>query len=307
MNLRYDGWIALVSVALAAGCSGRTPVTVGQGDSEGTGTTGAEGMTTPQPPTPNDDTTGNGGSGNAVTSDGPLTTGNVTTSGDASTGGGGNQSCCEAHASPGCNELEVLDCVCEAEASCCAFEWSQDCVDLAINECDAACEDPPEPTTTGVGADCTELIEFEMQPSEAILTGDWFLGMSGIGEGEIVQLSPNGGTDGSVLFEPDIPCTDTWYIWVRYWESGSDDSYFATLDGMPMPEAIFEGDCGNGGQGYDWTTLNWRDPVNSSPCEYVEDPWAPQWDVGVHAIEFTYRESLAMGRILLTNDPDLVP
>ncbi|MCR9159968.1 MAG: hypothetical protein ACE37F_32495 [Nannocystaceae bacterium] len=40
---------------------------------------------------------------------------------------------------------------------------------------------------------------------------------------------------------------------------------------------------------------------------YVEDPWTPTWEAGTHTIEFSYRESLAMGRILITNDPAFVP
>jgi hypothetical protein len=31
------------------------------------------------------------------------------------------------------------------------------------------------------------------------------------------------------------------------------------------------------------------------------------WAAGVHEIEFSYRESTAIGRILLTNDENLVP
>ena len=72
------------------------------------------------------------------------------------------------------------------------------------------------------------------------------------------------------------------------------------------PEAIFEGGCDGVGDGYLWVPLNWRDPADPV-CTYVEDPWAPTWDMGVHQIEFTYREINAMGRILLTNDPAFVP
>jgi hypothetical protein len=31
------------------------------------------------------------------------------------------------------------------------------------------------------------------------------------------------------------------------------------------------------------------------------------WTAGTHEIEFEYREVQGMGRILITNDPDLVP
>jgi hypothetical protein len=45
----------------------------------------------------------------------------------------------------------------------------------------------------------------------------------------------------------------------------------------------------------------------AGPCEYVENPWAPDWMAGVHQIEFSFREATAMGRILITNDQDYVP
>jgi hypothetical protein len=161
-------------------------------------------------------------------------------------------------------------------------------------------------STGPVSTACAELVNFEMQPADATLSGDWVLGTSMVGEGEIIMTTANGGHTGSILFEPDIPCDDTWHIWVRYWQSAGQDSYLATLDGMPQPEAVFEGDCTADGDGYAWGELNWRDQ-NAATCEYVVDPWTADWAAGVHAIEFSYRESLAMGRILLTNDPSFVP
>ena len=131
--------------------------------------------------------------------------------------------------------------------------------------------------------------------------------MSMLGEGEIANLpNPMNDNDGSILYQPDIPCDDTWYIWARILDQGNNDSYLATLDGQPMPSAIFEGDCTQQGNGYKWTVLNWRE-MGANACDYVEDPWAPMWAAGVHEIEFEYREAAAMGRILITNDPDLVP
>lgn len=162
-------------------------------------------------------------------------------------------------------------------------------------------------TSTGVNGACADVVTFELKPSEATLSGAWVLGMSMLGEGEITNIPmPNNGTDGSILFQPNIPCDDTWYIWVRAFDNGNADSYLATLDGQPMPSAIFEGDCTQGGMAYKWTVLNWRDSM-AQACDYVEDPWTPMWTAGVHEIEFKYREATAMGRILITNDPDLVP
>lgn len=162
-------------------------------------------------------------------------------------------------------------------------------------------------SSTGVGSECMDTVTFELTPDQAALSGDWELGMSMLGEGQIVNIpNPQNGTEGSILFEPEIPCDGTWYIWVRVIDQGNNDSYFATLDGEPNPEAIFEGDCTQAGMGYKWARLNWREQ-GAPACEYVQDPWAPTWTAGLHAIEFSYREAQAMGRILLTNDPDLVP
>lgn len=305
MTLRDQTWTVLITLALTVpACTDRPAVGDGGGSGDsGSGTTDGTDPTNANPTTPTPPQTGDDTTGSPTTGPEPTTGPGETTDGPPPSDG-----CCEVHDNPGCNEPEVVDCVCAQEAFCCAFEWDQMCVDLAQSrECMATCEDPGttgDPTTGEPGGDCEEVVTFELMPSDAILTGAWELGMSMVGEGEISVL--NQGTDGSILFEPEIPCNDTWYIWVRYWEQGADDSYFATVDGNPMPEAIFEGDCDGGGAGYDWAVLNWREQ-GDPPCTYVEDPWAPAWDAGTHQLEFTYRESLAMGRILLTNDPALIP
>lgn len=316
MKLRARPWVFLASTVTLSWAAACGPTVAGggtEGDSEGstgasTGATTPPTTTTPSTTTP-DPSVGSGD----VTGEPGTTTAPVTTGPDDTTGGTMTDSCCEAHASAGCNEEAVVDCVCAQEAFCCAFEWDQNCVDLAVNECMAACEEPPgsttdEPgtTTTGaMGGDCTEFYQIEMLPSEATYSGGWMLGMSMLGEGEIAQYSGFG--DGSFIFEPDIPCDDTWYIWARSRDDGSNDSYFATLDGEPMPAAIFEGDCtGGNADPYIWAVLNWRDQA-AMACDYVENPWAPDWAAGVHQIELSYREALAMGRILITNDQDYVP
>lgn len=162
-------------------------------------------------------------------------------------------------------------------------------------------------STTGQGGACQDLMSFELVPADATLSGGWMLTMSMLGEGQVASLpNPMMNNMGSVLYSPDIPCDDTWYIWVRALDQGANDSYFCTLDGEPNPKPIFEGDCTNQGNSYKWARLNWRDPM-AMACMYIEDPWAPMWSAGVHEIEFSYRESPAIGRILLTNDMNLVP
>jgi hypothetical protein len=312
MKLRDRSWVVVstTTLGLLAACGPSAAGGGTEGDSEGS--TGASTSTTnPDPTRPMttspDSTVGSGD----VTTVEPGTSVSPT-SGPDDTTGGGSDSCCEVHSAAGCNEETVVDCVCAQEAFCCAFEWDQNCVDIAMADCMATCEEPPGTTTDepGTGSTgeplgaCMELIQIEMAPSEATYSGGWMLGMSMIGEGEIAQY--DGFGDGSFIYEPDIPCDDTWYIWARSRDDGPNDSYFATLDGEPMPEAIFEGACDNGGNGYLWAVLNWRDQM-AGPCEYVENPWAPDWTAGVHQIEFSFREALAMGRIVITNDQDYVP
>lgn len=295
--------LAVTSLGLAA-CG--PAVAVADTDIATEGTTGSS-TDAPNPTAPAttmpDPSAGTGD----VTGQPTSTTANPTTGVDSTTGGE-SDSCCEPHGAPGCNDEAVVDCVCAQEASCCAFEWEQTCVDLALGDCMATCDEPGTTgdtgTTTGVGSECTELIQIEMLPSDATYDGAWELGMSMVGEGEI-SVNQSGGP-GSFLYEPDIPCDDTWYIWARAFDQGQNDSYYATLDGEPMPPAVFEGGCTGGGNGYTWAVLNWRDELDP-PCVYVEDPWAPDWTAGPHQIEFSFRESAAMGRIVITNDQDFVP
>lgn len=314
MKLRDRSWVVVSTTTLGLLAACGPSVSGGGTESDSEGSTGATtgsttnpdptrpGTTTPDPSVGTGDVTGE------ATTEPPLTT----TTGPDDTTGGGSENCCEVHPTPGCAEEAVVECVCAQEAFCCAFEWDQNCVDLAMADCMATCEDPgtttDEPETSSSSGEpmgtCDEIITFEMLPSEATYNGGWMLGMSMLGEGEISQYNMFG--DGSFMYEPDIPCDDTWYIWARARNDGTNDSYFATLDGEPVPEAIFEGDCTNDGNGYQWTVLNWRDQ-KAMACDYVADPWAPDWAAGVHQIEFSFREALAMGRILITNDPDFVP
>jgi hypothetical protein len=160
--------------------------------------------------------------------------------------------------------------------------------------------------STGGGSACTDLVNIPMSAEDAVLTGSWAVTMSMLGEGMVVSM-PMGQTDGTIVWQPDIPCDDTWFVWVRYLDYGGGDSYYARLDGEPAdPPAVFEGGCDDQGMGYDWNDLNWRDEMEL-PCMYVEDPWSADWTTGVHDIEFSYRESAAIARIIVTNDPDFVP
>jgi hypothetical protein len=244
-----------------------------------------------------------------------LTTDPATTDPDSTgapeTTGGDSESCCEAHANPGCEEEAVAICVCKASPECCVFEWAPNCVELATGDCAATCMGPGESTggesSTGeVGGACDEVVQLEYLAEDAVLDG-WELVESALGEGTVAavifDMGPPGGT---VTWDIDIPCDDDWHIWVRGRNAGQNDSYFARQDGGPDPAPIFELDC-LGGDDYLWRELNWRDPENGGPCEYVEDPWLAAWEAGIHQFQLEYRESRGVARIIVTNDDAFVP
>lgn len=54
--------------------------------------------------------------------------------------------CCEAHEGSGCDEALVQTCVCDIDAACCGFGWTESCADIAQTRCEATCE--PDMTTT---------------------------------------------------------------------------------------------------------------------------------------------------------------
>jgi hypothetical protein len=165
-----------------------------------------------------------------------------------------------------------------------------------------------ESSTTAEPDACADPIAIELDAEAAILSGDWEIVMSMFGEGNVAAIDDNAfDPSGTVHWDIDVPCAGDWYIWVRATDFGSDDSFFARLDGEPEPAPIFEIDCGFGGEDYAWRVLNWRDPDTGEPCEYVEDPWIAQWTAGAHAFELDFRESIAVARIVVTNDPAYVP
>ncbi|MCR9160507.1 MAG: hypothetical protein ACE37F_27815 [Nannocystaceae bacterium] len=227
----------------------------------------------------------------------------------AGTGLPDGDGCCDAHAGPSCNEQSVAVCVCAAEPECCVFDWFESCAELAQSRCDAACDSDGSSTSdTDAGSEtagmaCDETVLIELGAVDADLSGDWSITTSQAGEGEIAVV--DGNADGEVRWDVDIPCDDTWIIWVRLFDQGSADSFFATLDGEPSPPAIFEGGIQGPGQGWNWRDLNWRDPDDAAT--FIEDPWAPQWAEGQHSIALSYRESVAVARIEITNDPDYAP
>lgn len=303
----------LVALACAGGCGFGSSSGDTDGETEGSSESTAG----------DDDGVGvtSNGSGSAEVTSSPSGSGSETSASGTSvgevtgddTGLPEGDGCCEAHEGPGCNEDPVQQCVCEAEPECCLFDWLESCAALAEDKCAATCESSGDtgstggdPTTGGMSSACEEPVVIEISPEEAVLTGAWELGMSQVGEGTIIRLPQFGGADGEITWNVDVPCDDDWIVWVRYFEQGSDDSYYVQVDGEPEFPVVFEGDCTGGGQGYGWRALNYREE-GSNPCESVEDPWLQTWETGEHAVAFSFRESIAMGRLVVTNDPDYLP
>jgi hypothetical protein len=298
---------AIACGALVAAACGNDPPTLGGG----TGTDGTGSSSSPQTSTLEPDvSTGGDAATQGASADADTAapeTGAASSDGATESEGGGRaaEGCCEPHASPSCDEPEVAECVCASNAACCAFAWDRACAAAAVESCAAVCGDDPTGDTGSAGA-CDRVVQIELDATAATLSGGWQLAMSMLGEGQIAALSP-GQFDGSVLWEPDIPCDDAWTIWVRYFEEGGDDSYYVTLDGQPDPAAVFEGDCTAAGEGWGWARLNWRDEATQGACEYTEDPWSPTWTAGTHAIDVSYRETIAIARIVVTNDETFTP
>jgi hypothetical protein len=147
----------------------------------------------------------------------------------------------------------------------------------------------------------------ELGAGDAALDG-WTLEMA-MGDQVIRPMNPmdlmnqNGQT---ATFTVDIPCADTWHVWVRGRDQMSADSFFVQVDAAPDMPPIFEVDCTNGGSGWEWNELNWRDP-NADACDYVEDPWIQDWGAGQHTVTFMPRESIGITDVTVTNDDAFVP
>jgi hypothetical protein len=155
----------------------------------------------------------------------------------------------------------------------------------------------------------------EMDADAAVLDG-WTASMSMfMGEGMVITpetVTDYGNMSGeTATFTVDIPCNDTWHVWVRGHDGGNADSFFAQVDGEMDPPFIFELECTMMGSGmmnpYVWRELNQRDPM-AMACEYVADPWTFDWTANSqHDIVFMPRESQAISAVTVTNDPAYMP
>jgi hypothetical protein len=157
-------------------------------------------------------------------------------------------------------------------------------------------------TDTVVDTSCQEPVSILINAIDyADVSGAWTETMSTLGEGMVMSM-PQDQNEGVLTYDFEIPCDDTWHIWVRAIEQQNFDSFWARVDGEPVEWAIFELDCTDAPAEpvYDWKQLNWRF-ANADGCDYVEDPWVHDWGAGKHSLELGYRESWAVSRIWVSN------
>jgi hypothetical protein len=153
---------------------------------------------------------------------------------------------------------------------------------------------------------CEDAITFVVGAEEARLEGwtSFDAGLYGFNEGLVIApFDPQG----SAVFEIPIECQDEWFIWVRAFDGGTDDSFFVQVDGAPNPGLIHETDCTGAGNVFRWTPLNQR--ASDAPvCNYLTYPWRQEWEAGTHEVSFAQREqNVSIAALLITNDPELVP
>ena len=115
------------------------------------------------------------------------------------------------------------------------------------------------------------------------------------------------GAQGAAVFDFDLPCDDTWHIWVKGLDRGTNDSFFADVDGNPNPAAIFDLDCeaqDPEDAEYIWAHLNSRE--GDSQCGVGND-WVINAGPGEGVVSFYEREVGAISAVAISNDPGYTP
>ncbi len=156
-----------------------------------------------------------------------------------------------------------------------------------------------ESTDTVMDTACVDPISFLIQAIDYDGESGWDPTMSTLGEGMVMAWDEVDNYDW-ISWTLDIPCDDTWHIWVRAIEEESNDSLWVRVDGEPMDWGIFEIDCTDSPWDpvYEWKQLNLR---GANQCQYIYDPWVFDWTVGKHELELAHRESWAISKIWVTN------
>jgi hypothetical protein len=128
----------------------------------------------------------------------------------------------------------------------------------------------------------------------------------------------NQADNGTVVFQLDVPCEDTYYVWGVVWDAwpgahGNDpDSFYAKVDDGNESQWIYG--CQTGlaqGGGWFWLPVI-HDPDPNNGCDDIEDQ-SYDLPAGKHSVTLRNREwpsgnsIAAVARVLVTNDENLVP
>ncbi|MCB9748741.1 MAG: hypothetical protein H6713_01915 [Myxococcales bacterium] len=157
--------------------------------------------------------------------------------------------------------------------------------------------------TTG-DASCENLTYISIEAVNAEYVGGWSVYDSPTLLKPVLRYLAD--SEDYIRFTPEIPCADTWYVWLHLFDDGEKDAFFVTVDGFPLAPALFEGDCGPNDATWRWALLNWRD-ADDGVCEFTEDPWLQSWDVGPHELVLRHHDCDGLAALLITNDPNYAP
>ncbi len=166
---------------------------------------------------------------------------------------------------------------------------------------------PPDPSCLGPVPPLLVLVE------DADLEFPMIEETSMSGEGKIATSSiPEAGT---VEFAFNVPCAGDWLVWARVYDGYKGeqqyepDSFYARVSGGD--DFTWRYGCQTAGDPQSWTWKRVRQMTGDQCDETVE--WTLPLPVGTHYIRLRNRESenngvrAAVARVLLTNDPNLVP
>ncbi len=189
-------------------------------------------------------------------------------------------------------ETSTTDTSTESTTDTSTTDTSTDTTDTSTTE---------ESTDTSVDTACNESISFTIQAVDAEYGGGWEEYMSDLGEGLVLSMA-DGENMGVVTFDLDIPCDDTWHIWVRAIDYQTFDSFWTRVDGQPVGWTLFDIDCTNGPMDavYKWNELN-RHDEGAQDCQYTLDPWTQNWALGPHTLELGFRDAYAISKVWVSN------
>ncbi|MBL9099823.1 MAG: hypothetical protein JNL82_02635 [Myxococcales bacterium] len=156
--------------------------------------------------------------------------------------------------------------------------------------------------TTGAPNACNTATAVTFYVKDATLTGN--VGPAQI-DGEVVLEGESAG-DGAT-WDITIPCTDKWFVWVRYYEEVGPNSYRFNIDDEAINLPFFDAGCDDDVPGgMQWQRLNRRGRFREA-CVGLEDPYLVPLTSGAHTFLLVFTGPQFLGDVIFTNDPDFTP